>query len=209
MKKLFGNSCAKGCLVYFVALVAIMAVTTMGLGGLKGRFNADAQTPQGSILTTGDLPPLDVVGGGTLPTNTPLPVVHNTATPQPTLAVPAGPTAPAGPISFTPVPSQGGVISGEAVAPFYIVQSGDTLWDIAVRFGVSVDALRATNNLTTDVLQPGQVLYLPQSTQPMIVSQPTTLPTESPQIMTQSGSGLPTVVIPLMPNTGIIKGGGR
>lgn len=209
MKTLFGNSCAKGCLVYFVALVAILAVTTMGLGGLKGRFNADAQSPQGSMLTVGGVPPLDVVGGGTLPTNTPLPVVLSTTTPQPTLAAPAGPTAPTGPVSFTPVPSQGGVISGEAVAPFYIVQSGDTLWDIAVRFGVSVDALRATNNLTTDVLQPGQVLYLPQSTQPIIIAQPTAVPTESPQPIPQTGGGLPTVVIPLMPNTGIIKESGR
>ncbi|HKP53061.1 MAG TPA: LysM domain-containing protein [Chloroflexia bacterium] len=202
MKTLFGNSCAKGCMVYFVALLAIVAVTTMGLGGLKGRFSVDAQAPQGSILTVRGNQPGDVVGGGTLPTVTPIPPVQ----PIPTLVAPPGPTAPAGPVSFTPVPSQGGIISGETVAPFYIVQSGDTLSEIALRFHVSVDELRAINNLTGDLIQPGQLLYLPQSSQPQL--QPTAIPTSSPQPLPQTGID-PTVVIPFMPNTGIIKKDGE
>lgn len=214
MKSLFGNSCAKGCLVYFVALIAIVAVTTMGLGGLKGRFSVDAQKPQGSILTTGGSqpvgsdPPSDVVGGG-MPTMEPLPPVPTAKPPvqsQPTLVAPSGPTVPAGPVSFTPVPSQGGIISGETVPPFYIVQPGDTLWDIAVKFGVSVDMLRAANNLTGNVIVPGQVLYLPQSVQPQLQpqpQQPTAMPTAASQPLPQNGTDLPTVVIPRMPNTGI------
>jgi LysM repeat protein len=101
------------------------------------------------------------------------------------------------------VPSQGGIISGETVAPFYIVQSGDTLWEIALRFNVSVDALRAINNISDDVIQPGQLLYLPQSSQSQL--QPTAIPTSSPQPLPQTGTDIPTVVIPFMPNTGIIK----
>ncbi len=233
MKALFGNSCAKGCVVYVVALIAIVAVTSMGLGGLKGRFAVDSQTPQGSILTIGNKqpapgnPPSEAAGGGTLPTIAPLPPIQTipaqtaqpTAEALPTLSASAGPTAPAGPIAFTPVPSQGGVISGETVAPFYIVQSGDTLWEIALRFGVSVDALRAANNLSGDIIQPGQVLTLPQITQPQQQPQPTTVPTPKstpttvPQSMPmptlipipQTGAGQPTVVIPFMPNTGIVK----
>jgi LysM repeat protein len=203
MKTLFGNSCAKGCMVYFVALLAIVAVTTMGLGGLKGRFSVDAQSPQGSILTVRGNQPGDVVGGGTLPTATPIPPVQ----PLPTLVAPPGPTVPAGPIAFTPVPSQGGIISGETVAPFYIVQSGDTLWEIALRFNVSVEALRATNSISDDVIQPGQLLYLPQSSQPQL--QPATIPTSSPQPLPQTGTDIPTVIIPFMPNTGIIKKDGE
>jgi LysM repeat protein/uncharacterized protein YukE len=46
-------------------------------------------------------------------------------------------------------------------SPGYEVQLGDTLWAIAQRFGVTVDALRRANGLTGDLLIPGQVLHLP------------------------------------------------
>lgn len=208
-KALLGNSCAKGCLIYFVALIAIVAVTTMGLGGLKGRFVADNQAPVGSILTIGGSqpaggnPPNDVVGGGMPPTEVPAEptiVLQAPTEPVPTLVAPPGPTAPAGPVSFTPVPSQGGMISGETVAPFYIVQPGDTLSEIALRFNVTVEALKALNNLTGDVIRPGQVLYLPQPGPQLLVP----MPTSSPQPLPPTGIDQPTIVIPFMPNTGIV-----
>ncbi len=44
----------------------------------------------------------------------------------------------------------------------YIVEDGDTLGDIALAFGVDVDALRAANNdLDPRTLQPGQSLIIP------------------------------------------------
>lgn len=44
----------------------------------------------------------------------------------------------------------------------YVVQSNDTLWDIARSFDVSVDALCAANGMSPrDVIQPGQHLRLP------------------------------------------------
>ena len=45
----------------------------------------------------------------------------------------------------------------------YTVQSGDSLWSIAKRYHVTVDALKSANKLTTNVLSIGQVLKIPRS----------------------------------------------
>lgn len=42
----------------------------------------------------------------------------------------------------------------------YIVQEGDSLWDIAKRFHTTVDNIIATNGLTSDVIHPGDSLIL-------------------------------------------------
>jgi LysM repeat protein len=43
----------------------------------------------------------------------------------------------------------------------YTVQSGDTLYEIASRFGTTVSALKSANNLTSDMIRVGQVLNIP------------------------------------------------
>ena len=43
----------------------------------------------------------------------------------------------------------------------YVVRSGDTLFSIARRFGVTVDALRAANGLNSNNIIPGQELTIP------------------------------------------------
>lgn len=42
----------------------------------------------------------------------------------------------------------------------YLVQEGDSLWDIAKRFHTTVDNIISTNNLTSDVIHPGDSLIL-------------------------------------------------
>ncbi len=42
----------------------------------------------------------------------------------------------------------------------YVVKPGDSLWSIGKRYYVSVDRLKKLNNLTSDVLQPGQKLLI-------------------------------------------------
>ena len=53
---------------------------------------------------------------------------------------------------------QGGV--QQQAAQTYTVQSGDTLYEIANRFGITVSDLKSRNNLTSDVIRVGQVLYV-------------------------------------------------
>ncbi|RIV22984.1 LysM peptidoglycan-binding domain-containing protein [Alicyclobacillaceae bacterium I2511] len=45
----------------------------------------------------------------------------------------------------------------------YIVLPGDTLWNIGVRKGISVQALMAANHLRTTLLLPGEQLRIPSS----------------------------------------------
>lgn len=44
---------------------------------------------------------------------------------------------------------------------YYKVVSGDSLWSIAKKYGTSVDTLKQINNLTSNLLSIGQIIYLP------------------------------------------------
>ena len=51
----------------------------------------------------------------------------------------------------------------------YTVKSGDSLWSIANKYNTSVSELKSLNNLSSDVLQIGQVLKLPSNNKLYIV----------------------------------------
>jgi LysM repeat protein len=118
----------------------------------------------------------------------PPPDDHPTAEPPPPPAPPADdkPEATAEPTSVagTPVPDQPGQpghpgqpvvtethsnlpphlksrTSDPIVSDSYVVQPGDTLFRIAVRSGITLDALLAANGLRTATIQPGQALIIP------------------------------------------------
>ncbi|MGX7148833.1 glucosaminidase domain-containing protein [Enterococcus ureasiticus] len=53
-----------------------------------------------------------------------------------------------------------GQSSATTTAQTYTVASGDTLWGIAERFGISVDQLMASNGITAELITVGQVLQV-------------------------------------------------
>lgn len=53
----------------------------------------------------------------------------------------------------------------EGTGNTYTVQSGDSLWSIAKKLNTSVEELKAANNLSSNLLQIGQVLKVPTTTE--------------------------------------------
>ena len=47
-------------------------------------------------------------------------------------------------------------------ANYYVVKKGDSLWKIATSYGISVDELKKANNLTSNNLDIGQLLFIPR-----------------------------------------------
>lgn len=123
-------------------------------------------------------------------------------TPESTSPGAGRPIPTATPITSSPAPVSGYTAQGE---PVYTVRRGDTLYGIALRFGVTVSAIMQRNGLRSQVIAVSQrliiprpearsvPLYSPQVTGPDNGS-PTLRPTATPT--TNSGSGiylLPTV----------------
>ncbi len=65
---------------------------------------------------------------------------------------PAAPSAPPAPPSYT-----GGTASGST----HTVVKGDTLYSLSRRYGTTVDAIKAANGLTSDLIRIGQTLTIP------------------------------------------------
>lgn len=99
----------------------------------------------------------------------------------------ARPTSSRTPQPYTPgpgLPAPGTVSPGEYMMPVFtvtpqadgrvihVVQSGQTLWSIAIAYGVKIDELRRLNNLMGNTIYPGQKL--------LIMRLPTATPTSSP-----------------------------
>ena len=92
------------------------------------------------------------LSSGSTPTGNPQ--FNITVYPQPTLALPGAPT----PVSIIATPE----VAAPAVAQQYVVQQNDTMWDIAVKFGVSLDQIVAANpHVNPDLLGLGQTLNIP------------------------------------------------
>lgn len=103
---------------------------------------------------------LTIVLGGCreAPPSSPAPVPPHPGLSKPTpasagrfLSPLPSPTSPAAPVLPSPSPT----------ALRYTVRPGDTLWDIAMRFGTDVESLKAASGLEGDWIYPGQILTVP------------------------------------------------
>lgn len=104
------------------------------------------------------VPGVSTQGGGYAPTaQIPSQVpASNSAPYQPIPSTPINP--PAAPYNPPPAPSAPVASSGGA----HTVASGDTLWGLSRKYGVSVDEIRQANGLTSDVIVTGQSLSIPR-----------------------------------------------
>lgn len=93
------------------------------------------------------------------PTFTPIP----TMTPTPTTGDELPTLTPTTqPVEATPTPAQPTPTPPPPGTGFeYIVQAGDTLWGLAIRFGTTVEAIKSKNGLTSDVIYQDQKLIIP------------------------------------------------
>ena len=64
------------------------------------------------------------------------------------------------PPTETPTPTASATSTSTQI--IYTVQRGDTLGGIALKFGVTVEAIQTINNLDTTLIYEGQVLQIPR-----------------------------------------------
>ncbi|MBE7550874.1 MAG: LysM peptidoglycan-binding domain-containing protein [Anaerolineales bacterium] len=71
-----------------------------------------------------------------------------------------------GPIATNPpVSNTNPVIQAASPGGTYTVQAGDTLFSISQRYGTSIEAIAAANGLTSDLVQIGQALTIPDGSE--------------------------------------------
>jgi cell wall-associated NlpC family hydrolase len=75
----------------------------------------------------------------------------------------------------------------------YTVVYGDSLYRISVKYGLTVEAIKAVNNLSSDSLSVGQVLNIPGENAVSTVKPPSSTPSGTPSGSVTTGAGLRTV----------------
>jgi LysM repeat protein len=142
-------------------------IPVVGTAPATATLASFANTPTGIFDELTFLGSVPVVSTPTVsptpkPTATPKPTVSATASPKPTTTPKPTPTPTA---SATPKPTPTPTSSPTTSAYVnYKVVTGDTLWSIASKFGVTVARIQAANSLGTSTsIRVGQTLKIPTS----------------------------------------------
>jgi LysM repeat protein len=88
-------------------------------------------------------------------TTTPIPSM------TPTTEVGTTPTATTEPTATATTTAPEPTATPSASEFTYVVRTGDTLWGLAIRFGTTVEAIKARNSLTSDMIYKGDELTIP------------------------------------------------
>ncbi len=120
------------------------------------------------------------------PTHTPTPTPEPTQTPTPTDSpTPKDVPSPTDALALTATDTPGPTVTPAQIV--HVVQEGETLFEIARQYGVSVETLMAANNITDrSLVQLGQELTIPPPDAPVVEAEPTGTSTPT----SESGPGL-------------------
>lgn len=143
-------------IVLVIALVGLAACTKSLSGiaptavphGTSTPVSAAAATQTAAVTQT-PTAGQTVIAVDTTPT--PIPSMTPTTETEETATPTTEPTATVTSATATPSPTEFS----------YNVQTGDTLWGLAIRFGTTVEAIKSRNNLTADVIYKDQQLIIP------------------------------------------------
>ena len=117
----------------------------------------------------------------------------------------SGSTSPvptSAPQAATPTPVPSTPVTGGTT---YVVQAGDTLWGISMKYSVSVASIKSANGLTSDFIYVGQRLIIPA---PGSTSTPTS-PTPTPPPAATSAAPTPTPIVAPPVSSGTFELGGQ
>lgn len=160
-----------------LAVLFVVAVTILGGVFLTLSDNPAASVAEQPTATPYRPPTLEATGTPPpMPSETLLPTLTPTAIPP---SITPSPT-PEPTATFTLTPCH--IASGWVA---YVVQPGDTLFTVGLRYNVTTDQLRVGNCLSSDTLFAGQVIYVPPlPPAPSATSQPPAqaLPTATPPL---------------------------
>lgn len=147
--------------------------------------------PNANLLRVGQV--LSITLPDAAPTSTPAPTSAPTSAPvdstEPSTAPTAGGQAPAQPTktattppvlpTATPRPASSGCNRYNQAGDLrYTIRSGDSLYGLASRYGVSVGAIKSRNCMTSDVVVVGQSIIIPMGVTP---ADATPAPTATPR----------------------------
>lgn len=141
----------------FLAVSCMAPVSQQSAGNVAGGTYQDPNNPYA-------VPGVTTQGGGYAPAvqspvQVPTPVQSAPYQPVPSTAINPPATIPSyTPPSYTPPVTTSTTSSGGS----HTVTSGDTLWGLSRKYGVSVDEIRQANGISGSTIITGQSLNIPQ-----------------------------------------------
>ena len=151
--------------ILMMVLILVLALSVVGCTQQRPAGRTVTTPAAGAAVTSTLVVPTAQAGGGlaAVATATP-PLVATTIGTTPT-ATPGGFGELTGGATATPkpaaTPAPAATPSAAKEGSTYVVRWGDTLFSIAQRFGVTVDAIKSANGLTSDFITVGQELKIP------------------------------------------------